>query len=99
MNQAGPPPTALAPAPGLASLSWAAQARTPLYPAGLRRALCAWGGFQLALCEPFPKFSAPQEPSQHTGRGAGQGLCVVIIARPAGVTWRSAPKILGLSLS
>lgn len=55
--------------------------------------------FSLHSVSPSPKFSAPPEPSQHTGRGAGQGLCVVIIARPAGVTWRSAPKILGLSLS
>ena len=95
----GSPISAPAPALGLASLSWSAQARTPLSPAGLRRALCAWGGFQLALCEPFPQVQRPPEPSQHTCRGAGQGLCVVIIARPAGVRWRSAPKTLGLSLS
>lgn len=44
-------------APGSVSLSWAAQA--------LRRALCARGGFQLALCEPSPKFQpTPTEPQQ-----------------------------------
>lgn len=79
---------------------------TSLSTAGLRRALCAQGDFQLALCEPFPQVQVPPEPCRcrgargwHPGPRAGQGLRVAVTAQPAGVRWRSAPKALGLSLS
>lgn len=71
------PPPALA--PGSVSLSWAAQA--------LRRALCAWGGFQLAVCEPFPQVQptphrTPHIRGAHSTLAGGQGRGSVWLSQP-----------------